>query len=130
MDRGLYEQNGNVPNVKVITFKFFPDAGNQPSVPTNPQNLFITSIVWVSQGLYRITLPDSFKLHMHTDAVLNVSAAGVARTVQGGPVVLGASSNTVDLLVVDNAGAVQNPPAANASNWISGEIVFCDSGAV
>lgn len=130
MDIGLYDQYGNVPNVKLIAFKAFVDAGNQPTVPTNPSNLYIASIVWVSQGLYRITLNHTFKAHIATLPQLNVSAAGQQRWAQGGPVVLGATSTTVDILITDNAGAVQNPAAANANNWIAGLLVFADSGTV
>lgn len=122
----------NVPHERRVCYKFFPDAGNQPSVPTSPLNMFISSIVWVSQGIYRITLRGTYvNLVSHTP-VMNVNATGVARYAQGGPVAnVGTSTPvTVDVLVVDGSGAVQNPPAANANNFISGEIVFADTSAV
>lgn len=122
----------NVPHERRIEYKFFPDAGNQPTVPTGPLNQFISSIVWVSQGIYRITLRGTYvNLASHVPA-MNVNATGVARYVQGGPVAnLGTSTPvTVDILVVDGSGAVQNPPASNSNNWISGTIVFCDTSAV
>ena len=131
-NRGLYDGQTNAPYEKRIAFKFFVDAGNQPTVPTNPLNFGISTIVWVSQGLYRITLLDTYKSHISTSAQLNVNAAGQQRFCQPGPVAnVGTSTAvTVDILVVDNAGAVQNPAAANANNFISGEIVFCDVGTV
>lgn len=131
-DRAMYPGGTNVPSKKEIEFKFFVDAGNQPTVPTNPFNFGIASIVWVSQGLYRITLQDAYKNHVKTTAQLNVNAAGQQRFCQPGPVAnVGTSTPaTVDILVVDNAGAVQNPAAANANNFISGCIVFCDVGTV
>ncbi len=132
MDAQLYGGKTTVPHEKRIPFKFFVDAGNQPTVPGNPLNLYIASIVWVSQGLYRITLRDAFKNHVHTDCALNVNAAGQQRFAQPGPVanVGTGTPATVDILVVDNAGAVQNPAAANANNFISGEIIFCDVAGV
>jgi hypothetical protein len=131
-DRQLYTGSTNVPYEKVIRFKFFVDAGNQPTVGTNPFNFGISSIVWVSQGLYRITLMDAYKSHVETSAQLNVNAAGQQRFCQPGPVAnVGTSTAaTVDILVVDNAGAVQNPAAANANNFISGHITFMDVGTV
>jgi hypothetical protein len=131
-DHSLYGGSTNVPHEKRIAFKFFVDAGNQPTVPTNPLNLYISSIVWVSQGLYRITLAGAYKNHVSTTAQLNVNATGQQRWCQPGPVAnVGTSTAaTVDILVVDNTGAVQNPAAANANNFISGEIVFCDVAGV
>ncbi len=131
MDRGLYDSKSNVPYEKEIVYKFFPDAGNQPTVPGNPLNLFISSIVWVSQGLYRITLVDAVKSVASHAPVLNVNAAGVVRFCQPGPVSTSATGAlTVDILVVDASAAVQNPLAANANNFISGTIVICDVGTV
>ena len=131
-DRGLYDDKVNAPSCKEIKFKFFVDAGNQPTVPAAPLNLYISSIIWVSQGLYRITLADAYKNHVATTAQLNVNAAGQQRFAQPGPVAnVGTSTPaTVDILVVDNAGAVQNPAAANANNFISGTITFIDVAAV
>lgn len=131
-DIALYPGKTNAPSEKVIRFKFFVDAGNQPTVPTNPFNFGIASIVWVSQGLYRITMQHAYKGHVETSAQLNVSAAGQQRFAQPGPVanVGTATAATVDILVVDNAGAVQDPAAANANNFISGHITFIDVSTV
>jgi hypothetical protein len=131
-DAAMYPGLTHVPHEKRIAFKFFADAGNQPTVPTAPHNLHIASIAWVSQGLYRITLSHAYKNHVATLAAVNVNAAGVARWAQPGPVAnVGTSTaTTVDILIVDNAGAVQNLPAANANNFVSGEIIFCDTAGV
>lgn len=131
-DMGLYQDQTNVPFCKEITFKFFPDAGNQPTVPGSPLNTYIASIVWVSQGLYRITLRHSYRNIAKVEANLGVNAAGVVRFVQVGPVAnVGTSTPvTVDLLVVDATAAVQNPPAANANNVIWGTITFADTAAL
>ncbi|HKY41378.1 MAG TPA: hypothetical protein VJN18_35840 [Polyangiaceae bacterium] len=132
MDAGLYRGHTNVPHEKRISYKFFPDAGNQPTVPRGPLNLQIASVVWVSQGLYRITLRGPAVNIVQHDPVLNVNAAGVVRFAQPGPVAnIGTSTaTTVDVLVVDASAAVQNPPAANANNFISGTIILCDTAAV
>ena len=131
-DIALYPGTTNVPHEKRIAFKFFPDAGNQPSVPAAPHHIGISSIVWVSQGIYRITLSHAYKNHVHTSVNANVNATGQARFPQGGPVAnVGTSTAaTVDILIVDGSGNVQNPAAADANNFISGEIVFCDTAAV
>ena len=137
--QGQYPGKTNVPMEAKVRFKMFMDAANAPilagwtsntvNVSGNPLNLGITSVSRVSQGLFRLTLRDKFPLHVSTIAQLNVNAAGQQRFVQPGPVAnVGTSTAiTVDILVVDNAGAVQDPAAANANNFISGEIVFCDT---
>lgn len=133
MDRGLWQDQTNVPFEKDVCFKFTVDAANPPALVASPLNIYVTSVVRVSQGLYRLTLSDAFKNHVRTTPHLNVNAAGVARWAQPGPVVLGTGTTpqtTVDILIVDNAGAVQDPPAANANNFVSGVIVFCDVAAV
>ena len=142
MDAQLYGSKSNVPHEKRVAFKFFVDAGNAPILAGyasagvnsagNPLNLYVASVLRVSQGLFRLTLTHAFKHHVRTDAELNVNAAGVQRWAQPGPVANPGTATpvTVDILIVDNAGAVQDPPAANANNFVSGEILFCDTGAV
>jgi hypothetical protein len=133
MDRGLYDDKTNCPYQKDIYFKFTVDAGNAPALAASPLNIFIVSVSRVSQGLYRLTLNDAFKNHVSTRAMLNVNAAGVARWAQPGPVVITtgtAPTTTIDILIVDNAGAVQDPPAANANNFVSGVASFADIAAV
>lgn len=130
-DAALYPDHSNVPVAKRVYFKFFPDAGNAPTVPTAPHNLHIASIAWVSTGLYRITLNHAYKNHVATSALVN-SATAVARFAQGGPVanVGTATATTVDIRIVDGSGVVQNLAAAATDNFVSGEIVFCDTAAV
>ena len=132
MDRGLYQGFSNIPHEKRIAFKFFLDAGNAPTLAASPANLYISGVSRVSQGLYRVTFMDTFKTHVGTDVHLNVNGSGVARWAQPGPVAnVGTSTAvTVDVLVVDNAGAVQDPAAANSNNFIYGEAVFSDTAAV
>lgn len=134
-DRQFSTPKSNLEGARKICFKFFVDAGNQPTLPAaltgqsgSPINDYITSITRVSQGLYRITLADAYLHHVSTICSLNVNAAGQQRWTQPGPVANFGTSTpaTVDILVVDNAGAVQDPAAANANNFISGIIVCCD----
>lgn len=131
-DRGMYHGAENTPGVRYIEFKFFVDAANPPTNPGNPQNLFITSFVRVSQGVFRLTLADAWKLHCGTSCELNVAGTGVQRWAQPGPIANFGTSTpaTVDILIVDNANAVQDPPAAGAQNFISGTVIVCDSGQV
>jgi hypothetical protein len=133
MDRGLYPDRANVPEGKDIHFRFAVDAGNAPTLAASPLNVYVTSVSRVSQGLYRITLTDTFKFHVRTLVALNVTGAGVARWAQPGPVVIGTgvgATTTIDILIVDNAAAVQNPPAAAADNYVGGTVTFCDIAAI
>lgn len=131
-DRGFYEDKGNLPGQRDLSFKFFVDAANPPTLAPSPLNLFIASVVRVSQGIFRLTLTDSYRYHVATGAQLNVNAAGQQRFVQPGPVANFGTSTpaTVDILVVDNAGAVQDPAAANANNFISGVLTLGDVAGV
>jgi hypothetical protein len=132
MDRAFYPGGTNVPVERRIHFKFTVDAGNAPALAGNPLNIHIASVSRVSQGIYRLTLVDVAKAHVHTDCALNVNAAGQQRWAQPGPVANFGTSTapTVDILIVDNAGAVQDPAAANANNFVSGSIVCCDTSTV
>lgn len=134
---GLYPAKTNVPCEEVVRFKFFVDAANAPSlagagVSGTPLNIGVQSVSRVSQGLFRLTLKSGYVKHVETNAQLNVNAAGQQRFAQPGPVANEGSGTpmTVDILVVDNAGAVQDPAAANANNFISGHIVLCNTQGV
>lgn len=134
---GQYPAKTNVPMEAVVRFKFFVDGSSAPtlagaSTSGNPLNLGVASVSRVSQGLFRLTMRGSAVNHVETNAQLNVNAAGQQRFAQPGPVanVGTATAVTVDILVVDNAGAVQDPAAANANNFISGHVVFCETAAV
>jgi hypothetical protein len=133
-NRSFYGSS-NVPGARYIEFKFSVDGANPPAfLNQNPLNLYIQSVQRVSQGIYRLTLADSYNFHIGTSAELNVAGTGVQRWAQPGPIAnFGAGQAalpTVDILVVDNANAVQDPPAAGAQNFISGTLVLCDSGQV
>jgi len=131
-DVGMYHGAENTPGVRYIEFKFFVDAANPPTSPGNPQNLFIASCVRVSQGIFRLTLTHAWKIHCGTSCELNVAGTGVQRWAQPGPIANFGTSTpaTVDILIVDNSNAVQDPPAAGAQNFISGTVIVCDSGTV
>lgn len=131
-DAAMYPAHSNVPVEKRIAYKFTVDGANAPALAAAPANLFIASVSRVSQGLFRLTLAHAYKSHVATLGHLNVNAAGQQRFFQPGPVAnFGtATAATVDILVVDNAGAVQDPAAANANNFIAGEIILCDVAAV
>jgi len=132
--KGLYPSYTNVPGEVVVRFKFTVDGSSAPALSGagtsgTPLNLGVTSVSRVSQGLFRLTLRDPQVAHVETIAQLNVNAAGQQRFVQPGPIANVGSSTTavtVDILVVDNAGAVQDPAAANANNFISGHVVFTE----
>jgi len=127
-----YPSFSNVPHERRIAYKFTVDGANAPALSASPLNLHIASVSRVSQGLFRLTLVGTYRNHVATLGHLNVNAAGQQRFFQPGPVANAGTSTpvTVDILVVDNAGAVQDPAAANANNFIAGEIIFCDTNAV
>lgn len=129
MNVTLWRPESNVPAGKHVYFKFLVDAGNAPTLVAGPSNMFVKSVVRVSQGIYRLTLhPGLF--HIDTQATLNVNAAFAGRT-QSGPVANAGTSTdmTVDILIVTDAGVV-DPPAANANVFVSGHVTVCDIAAV
>jgi hypothetical protein len=130
-DRAFWDAKGNVPAERDISFKFFPDAGNQPTLAPSPLNQGIASVVWVSTGLYRLTLVDTYRYHINTSCDLNCNTA-TAAWAQPGPVAnFGTSSApAVDIRILDNSNNPTNPPSANANNFISGTISCCDIAAV
>lgn len=131
MDVALYSDRTNIPHHKTISYKAFLDGVNAPTVPGSPLNIYVKSIVRVSQGLFRVTLQGSGRNVVSHRPAYNVNVAGVVRFVQPGPVsVTAAGDQTFDVLIVDAAAAVQDPPAANANNFLSGEIILADCGSV
>ncbi len=131
MDAALYPERSNVPHQKSVYYKAFLDAANAPTVPSNPLNIYVKSIVRVSQGLFRITLAGNGRNLVSHRPAYNVNAAGVVRFAQPGPVSATAAGElTVDVLLVDASAAVQDPPAANANNFLSGETVLAATGTV
>jgi hypothetical protein len=127
-DRTFYDTKSNVPFERRIMGRFFPDAGNQPTFVAT-DNLYVASIVWTSQGLYTVTLQDTYKRFIGGHVSIQFSAApGNERAPSLGPVSNVGTSTPVSfqILVLDGAGAVQNPAAANANNSITFEVVFSD----
>lgn len=131
-DMAMYPSYSNVPIEKRIYFKVTLDGSSAPTLAASPANLGIASVSRVSQGLFRLTLAHAYKTHVATLPNLNVNATGQARFAQGGPVAnVGTSSAaTVDILIVDGSGNVQDPAAANANNFLQGVIVFADTAGV
>lgn len=112
------------PDRRTVKGTFFPDAANQPTYRTNDKHPG-WSVVWTSQGLYTITFDDVGRGIVEKTHSLQVPAAGSARFLQFGAYV--AASRTLQIRVVDAAGAVQNLGVANADNSISFEVTFNDS---
>lgn len=131
-DRQYYDGKSNIPYSREINVRFFPAAGGAPTfVPADNQG--VNTIVRTSQGLYTITLFDTFARFMAGYCQLQINAAlGVGRAVFLGPVAnVGTSTPvTVQVFFTDGAGAVQDPPAAGANNSISVELYFADIAAV
>lgn len=131
-DTTFYEDGCNVPFCREISVRFFPNAGAQPTFVA-ADNLYVDTIVRTSQGLYTITLKHSYVRLMVAVAQLQINAAlGAGRAVFVGPITnVGTSTPVVaQLFFVDAAGAVADPPAANANNSISMRLVFADIAAV
>jgi len=129
------EGRTNVPHQKQLYFKAALATSADGVLAAAPLNDGIVSIVHVSTGLYRITLRESYRYHVHTDATLNKSAAdggSSTKAAHGGPVANFGTGTpaTVDIFILDEDGAVADPPAANANNFLSGSITVCDVAAV
>jgi hypothetical protein len=127
-----YDTRSNVCYERRVLGRFFPDAGNQPTFVT-ADNLYIASIVWTSQGLYTVTLTHAYKRFVFGHVAIQFSGApGNERAPSIGSISNVGTSTPVSfqILVLDGAGAVQNPAAANANNSISFEMVFSDIAAV
>jgi|SRR4051812_90921 hypothetical protein len=131
-DRQFWPGMSNIPYGRELNVRFFPNAGSAPTF-VQADNQYVNTIVRTSQGLYTITLSDPYVRFIAGYCQLQINAAlGVGRQV-----FLGAVSNvgtttpvTVQVFFTDAAGAVQDPPAANANNSISVELYFSDIAAV
>jgi hypothetical protein len=131
-DRQYYDGKSNIPYSREVNIRFFPAAGGAPTFVA-ADNQGVASIARTSQGLYTITLNDPYVRFIAGYCQLQINAAlGVGRAV-----FLGAVANvgtgtpvTVQVFFTDGAGAVQDPPAANANNSISVELYFADIAAV
>lgn len=129
-DRQFYDEKTNVPYPRHLSFRFFPNAGAAPTFVA-ADNIGLASVVRTSQGLYTLTLADNYLRLMSGRADLQINAAlGAGRAVFLGPLAVVAGVMTAQVFFVDAAGAVQDPPAANANNSISVDLVFADIAAV
>lgn len=133
-DRQFYDAKSNTCGERDIAFKFFVDGSNPPTLAPSPLNVGITSVTRVSQGIYQLTLADAYRYHVSTAAELNCNTAQ-ARWAQSGPVAnfgqaLSAGAPTVQILILDNSSTVQDPPAANANNFIAGTITCGDVASI
>jgi hypothetical protein len=131
MDKTLYPAFSNTIGEKDINFKFFVDAANPPTLVQNPLSSYVTSVVRTSQGVYTLTFADSGLqvAAFFAELALNVAGASYA---QAGPTTgFGAAFNpaappTAVVFILNSAGAVTDPPAANANVFVSGTLVLCD----
>jgi hypothetical protein len=133
MDKTLWPAFTNLPGEKDLQFKFFVDAGNAPTLAAAPANNYIAGVVRSSQGVYLITLADACKSLLGVTVDLALNVAGVTYAVPGPSTnfgqALSVGAPTVTIFILDNTGAVANPPAANANVYVSGTITVTDLGA-
>lgn len=131
MDRTLWSPKSNVTNEKRIVCRFFVDVGNAPTFVA-ADNQYVASIVRTSQGLYTITLLDTFRRFIGGLVSMQLPAApGASYDAYLGPVAnVGTSTPvTAAVLILNSAGAVADPGAANANNSITVELIFSDMAA-
>lgn len=130
-DAAFYDDKTNVPAGREVAVRFFPNAGAAPTFVA-ADNLYVDTIVRTSQGLYTITLKHTYVRFIAGGCQLQVNAAlGAGRSVLLGPVTnVGTTTPVVaQVFFVDAAGAVADPPAANANNSISVRLLFADIAA-
>lgn len=131
MDKTLWPAMSNTIGEKDINFKFFVDVANPPTLVQNPLSNYVTSCVRTSQGVYTLTFADSGLQVAGFYAELSINAA-VGTYAQAGPTTgFGAAFNpaappTAVVFILSSAGAVTDPPAANANVFVSGTLVLCD----
>jgi hypothetical protein len=136
MDKTLWPAASSTPYEKDINFKFFVDVANPPTLASpNPLNQYISSVVRTSQGIYTLTFTDSALLVAAFFAELSLNAA-IGTYAQAGPTTgfgapfSAATPPTAQIFILNSAGAVTDPPAANANNFVCGTIVLCDISKV
>jgi hypothetical protein len=108
------------PYLRRFEISFAPNGGGVIDATQNQGNLGLWTVARISQGLYRVTLRDSFREVNLFDASLQFNTAATVKA-QPGPVVK--ASRTFDVFVTDAAGAVQDV-AANANNRINVKLVL------
>ena len=82
------------------------------------------TVAYISQGLYRITFANSY-LALQSGVPHLQSASAADDFAQLGPYV--AADRTLDVRIVDDGGAVVDPPAAAANNAVHFMCVFDDA---
>lgn len=107
---------------RVIAGSFAPNAGSALDQTAVKGSGF--TVAYVSQGLYRLTLTNSYAALVSAVATIQMASAGTVRFAQVGPYVAG--SRTLDLRAVDASAAVQDV-AADANNRYNFILVFDDS---
>lgn len=131
MDKTLWPAMSNTIGEKDLNFKFFVDAGNAPTLVQNPLSNYIASVVRTSQGVYTLTFADSGLQVAGFVADLSLNAAGATYAQPGPTTGFGAAFNpaappTAVVFILNSAGAVTDPPAANPNVFVSGTLVLCD----
>jgi hypothetical protein len=112
-----------------LSITFFPNAALDPVLSDPFLTRGVTSIVRVSQGLWRITLDSTWRRLISKQCSVQLAVAA-AREIQFGAIANfnSASFPTIEVRAVDNAAAVQDI-AADANNSISVDLVVGDSEA-
>lgn len=131
MDKTLWPAMSNTIGEKDINFKFFVDGANPPTLVQNPLSNYITSCVRTLQGVYTLTFADSGLQIAGFFAELSINVAGVTYAQAGPTTGFGATFNpasppTAVIFILNNTGAVTDPPAANPNVFVSGTLVLCD----
>lgn len=108
------------PYLRRLEVSFAPNAAIAPDATLNRGCVGLWSVARVSQGLFRLTLANGFRAVNHFDVTLQFNAETPLRAYPGRVVL---ANRTLDIFVVDAAGAVQDV-AANADNRINVNIVL------
>lgn len=131
MDKTLWPAMSNTIGEKDLNVKFFVDAANPPTLVANPLSNYIASVVRTSQGVYTITFADSGLQVAAFFAELTLNAAGATYAQPGPTTGFGAAFNpaappTAVVFILNSAGAVTDPPAANINVFVCATLVLCD----
>lgn len=133
MDRGGYPGFTNNPMQKDLNFKFFVDSANAPTLAPAPLNNWVASVVRTSQGIYTLTFRDTGLIigGFFAELALNTLPGGGAYAQAGPTTGFGAAYNaasppTAVIYILNNSGAVTDPPAANSNVFVSGVVTIVD----
>lgn len=111
------------PYVRRLNISFAPNGSSAIDAAGNQGAGGLWSVARVSQGLYRITLRDGYRVVAYFGAELQFNAPPITLRAVPGPVVNTSTTRTFDVFVVDGAGAVQDA-AANPNNRINVNLVL------